>query len=396
MKGELGASFAMKFQQLTGPIMAKGVEDTALYRYNRLVCLNEVGCDASRFGESIDAWHEHNARILSRWPLSMTTTSTHDTKRSEDVRARLAVLSEVPDSWREFVGRFDLSARDACPEVSISPADTYVLCQAVVGALPFERLTDEARPAFEDRIAAYLQKATREAKLLTSWTTPNVQYERGLDAYVRAALRSSAVRELAERFVAGIATYGATNSLAQLALRLAAPGVPDVFQGNELWTLRLVDPDNRVPVDFDLRRQLLADLQANGDPTPETARELVSSYADGRIKMYVTWRGLQLRRSHPGLFLEGSYEPLRVSDHTVAFARHHEGRRLVCVVPRLVRTLTGGLKPWALADAWGDTMLPLGRAGTLRNVFSGESLQGDAVRLADVFAVFPVAWLLES
>jgi (1->4)-alpha-D-glucan 1-alpha-D-glucosylmutase len=395
--GERGARFAMKFQQVSGPIMAKGLEDTAHYRYNRLVCLNEVGCDASRFGESIETFHAHNARILSRWPLSMTTTSTHDTKRSEDVRARLAVLSEVPDEWHRLVERLDGAARAASEGVlPVSNADAHLFYQTVVGAFPFEPIATDPAQAFEDRIASYLQKAVREAKLATSWATPNVAYEQALDVFIRGALRSPSFIGLAKDFVGGIVTYGATNSLAQLALRLAAPGVPDVYQGCELWTLTLVDPDNRVPVDFVTRSAMLAEMKTRADPTRDTATELVAAYADGRIKMYTTWRGLALRRAHPALFLEGSYEPIVVSEHVVAFERSHEGQRLVCVVPRFVRTLTGGREPWGLGDVWGDVTLPLGRPGKFRDVFTGACHEGVVLRLADVFSAFPVAWLLAT
>jgi isoamylase len=395
--GERGASFAMKFQQVSGPIMAKGVEDTAHYRFNRLVCLNEVGCDASRFGGTREAFHAHNTRILARWPLSMTTTTTHDTKRSEDVRARLAVLSELPGEWREAVGQLDAAARVPGGDgARVSGTDAYVFYQAVVGALPFGDLSAEARSRFEDRIAAYLLKATREAKVMTSWGTPNVAYEASLEAFARAAMRAPSFAEAARRFVARIASYGASNSLSQLALRLAAPGVPDLYQGCELWNFTLVDPDNRAPVDFAARSGMLADLQARGAPTQELARELVESYTDGRIKLYLTWRGLELRRSDPALFLEGSYEPLHGSDHVVAFERRYDGRRLVCVAPRLVHSLTGGRRPWALDEAWGNTVLKLDRPGHFREVFSGATLEGAELKVSQILATFPVAWLLEA
>jgi (1->4)-alpha-D-glucan 1-alpha-D-glucosylmutase len=375
--------------------MAKGVEDTAHYRYNRLVCLNEVGCNAERFGVSIDEFHAHNASILSRWPLSMTTTTTHDTKRSEDLRARLAVLSEVPGEWSELVVQLDVEARRASRgDANVSSSDAYVFYQAVVGALPFARPAGDALTAFENRLAAYMQKATREAKLTTSWVTPNVAYETVLDQFVRGALRSPAFLDLVDRFVGRIAPYGAGNSLSQLALRLAAPGVPDIYQGCDLWALTLVDPDNRAPVDFEARRATLAGLESAGAPSVEQGRGLVDTYADGRIKMYLTWRALTLRRTHSALFLEGSYEPILASDHVVAFERRHDDQRLVCVVPRLMRTLTGGREPWALGDVWKNDMLTLNRAGTFRDVFTGSSLAGEALPLAEIFSAFPVAWLL--
>jgi (1->4)-alpha-D-glucan 1-alpha-D-glucosylmutase len=361
------------------------------------VCLNEVGCNASQFGASIDAFHAHNANILSRWPLSMTTTTTHDTKRSEDVRSRLAVLSEMPGEWSEAVAQLDTAARKASDGAArVSNSDAYVFYQTVVGALPFERPTGDAQTAFADRIAGYMRKATREAKLATSWATPNVAYEQGLDDFVRAALRAPAFVDLAARFITRIAPYGAGNSLSQLALRLAAPGVPDIYQGCDLWGLTLVDPDNRAPVDFEARQAILAALESQGEPTADGTRRLLETYTDGRIKMYLTWRALTLRRTHPALFLEGSYEPIHVSDHVIAFERCHDEQRLLCVVPRLMRTLTGGRQPWALGRVWKDATLRLSRAGTFRDVFTGSSLAGEALPLAEVLSAFPVAWLLGS
>jgi isoamylase len=394
--GEDGARFAMKFQQISGPVMAKGVEDTAHYRFNRLVCLNEVGCDASRFGESTANLHAHNATILARWPLSMTTTTTHDTKRSEDLRSRLAVLTELPEEWNHFVRELDVAARSVNVSPRVSGADAYLFYQTIVGAFPFEPLTPTAVTPLADRLVAYMRKAIREAKLATSWATPNVTYEDSLEKFVRGAVQSTACLELVSAFVAKLATYGASNSLAQLAVRLASPGVPDVYQGCELWDLSLVDPDNRRPVDYEGRKTALADLQRRGQASRELGRELVETFVDGRIKMYVTWRGLQLRREHTALFLEGSYEPIEGGEHLVAFERRLEGQRLICVAPRLVRTLTEGKRPWAIGDSWKDTKLPLNQSGRFRDVFTGREHEGDNLALAEVLADFPVAWLLSS
>jgi (1->4)-alpha-D-glucan 1-alpha-D-glucosylmutase len=390
--------FAMRFQQLTGPIMAKGVEDTALYRYNRLVCLNEVGCDPARFGTDAAALHAHNAAILARWPLSMTTTTTHDTKRGEDVRARLAVLTEVPESWAELVARIEQETQPFVSGVGGFPApsrgDVYLFAQTAVGLWPFEGLrSDEERAGLEERLVAYLGKAVHEAKVRSSWTFANAPYDEAVRHFVVHSMRAAPVLGGIDAFVKSIATYGAANSLAQLALRLASPGVPDVYQGCETWKLVLVDPDNRGPVDYPRERAALADLVGRGAPSPALARELVRSFADGRIKLHVTRVGLALRKRDPELFLEGAYRPIEAGEHAVAFERSLPGRRLVCVVPRLSRKLTGGAAPWPLGGAWGDRRLKLAAEGRFENAFTGDRLEGASWPLARVLSDFPVAWL---
>jgi glycogen debranching enzyme GlgX/malto-oligosyltrehalose synthase len=400
-RGEAAVRFAMRFQQLTGPIMAKGLEDTALYRFLRLVCLNEVGVDPARFGGSVDDFHAHNAAIVAQRPLSMTATSTHDTKRGEDVRARLAVLSEIPEQWTSFAQRMrETCARcvtsiDGAP--APSPVDAYLFMQTVVGAYPFEGLPDEvSRARFIDRVAAYMNKAVREAKVQTSWTNPNAEYERALDAFVRGALSTPEVSAQVDGFVRRIASYGAANGLSQLALRLASPGVPDMYQGCELWDLALVDPDNRGPVDFELRRRALEALRARGEPTPELAAELVATFVDGRIKLHVARIGLRMRRETAALFLEGAYEAVAAPAHVIALQRSLRERHLVCIVPRFSAKRTRGELAWALGAAWGDDVVHLPRPGAYRNVFTGERLEGSELRMADVLARFPVAWLVSS
>jgi (1->4)-alpha-D-glucan 1-alpha-D-glucosylmutase len=390
--------FAMRFQQLTGPIMAKGVEDTALYRYNRLVCLNEVGSDPSRFSVDAAAFHAHNTAILARWPLSMTTTTTHDTKRTEDVRARLAVLTEFPDRWGALVARLESATQGFVGSVGGLPApsrgDMYLFAQTAVGVWPFEGVAGEAeRASLSERVTAYMAKAVREAKVRSSWTFPNAAYDEAARRFVEQAMRSTQVTGAIDEFVRSIAPYGASNALAQQALRFASPGVPDVYQGCEMWKLALVDPDNRTPVDYARHRAVLGDLTGRGRPTIELARDLVRSFADGRIKLHVTHAALALRGREPALFLEGSYDPLDGGDHAVAFERTLGGRRLVCVVPRLVGKLTRGTAPWALGDVWGDRRLAVSRAGRFENVFTGEVLEGASWPLGRVLSEFPVAWL---
>jgi glycogen operon protein len=400
VKSEAAVRFAMRFQQLSGPIMAKGVEDTALYRFGRLVSLNEVGCDPSRFGIDVATFHAHNTMMVARWPLSMTTTTTHDTKRSEDVRARLAVLSEVPELWASFVAEMELVTRELLETVdglgAPSGTDRIVFAQAVVGAWPFEGLNAEAdRAAFSARLRDYMAKAVHEAKTRTSWTHPHSGYDCAVRSFVERSLALPEFLAAAKGFVQTIATFGASNSLAQLALRLASPGVPDVYQGCEMWDLSLVDPDNRRPVDYARRRAALADLAGRGAPTPELARELVGTFADGRIKLHVTRTGLTLRRRLSALFLEGGYEAIDAGEHAVAFERATGSARLVCVVPRFAHKLTRGAAPWALGDAWGDRRLALPRAGRFKNVFTGDCLEGSSWPLARLLADFPVAWLVQ-
>ncbi|HVV81568.1 MAG TPA: glycogen debranching protein GlgX [Kofleriaceae bacterium] len=394
--------FAMRFQQLSGPVMAKGVEDTAMYRYGRLVSLDEVGCDPARFGETIDSFHEHNARALAAFPLTMTTTTTHDTKRSEDVRARLAVLTELPDRWIAHVRRWtELAAPHLTRTrtgVAPAPGDQYLFWQTVVGAWPFAG----EDPTLTPRLVAYMEKATREAKLHTSWTSPDAAYEAATRRFVERMLADRAFVDDVAALVAALAPHGACNSLAQLALKLGSPGVPDVYQGTELWDLSLVDPDNRRPVDYARRRAILDELDARGaagargggEPTAALAGELLAAYADGRIKLHVTRRALQLRRRERLLFLEGGYQPIDGGEHVIAFERAHDGRRLVCVVPRLPVTLTRGGEAgrFPLGDVWGEQRLPV--AGTFRDVFTGAELGGDSLALRDVLATLPIAWLL--
>ena len=378
--------FAMRFQQLTGPVMAKGVEDTALYRFDRLVCLDEVGCDPARFGSPPAEFHEHNARMLSAFPLTMTTTTTHDTKRSEDVRARLAVLTEMPEVWESHVRCWlGLGARyvtDDEPSVN----DRYLFFQTAAGTWPYG---DE--PELGERLIAYMRKATREAKVRTSWVQPQTHYEVATAYYVGAMLADPAFTQDMQALVNAIAPGGACNSLAQTALRLASPGVSDFYQGTELWDFSLVDPDNRRAVDYTRRRTLLTELRSR-EPSAELARELVAHYADGRIKLHVTQTGLRYRRDHRLLFLEGAYDALDGGDHVIGFERTHLSSRLVCLVPRLTRAMCGD-RPWPLGDVWGDARVELVAPGRWRNLFTGEQLDGKTLALRDVFASFPVAWL---
>src|SRR5262244_2682749 len=312
--------FAMRFQQTTGPVTAKGVEDTALYIYNRLVALNEVGSDPARYGEAVSTFHEKNERRRERWPDSLLGTSTHDTKREEDGHS-------APDR-----------------------NDEYLLYQTLVGAWPVLPAEAAAEP-LTARITAYMEKATKEAKRRTSWVNPDADYDRAVREFVTRILAAdSPFRQVFLPFQRFVAVHGAMNSLAQTLLKIASPGIPDFYQGSELWDLSLVDPDNRKPVDFSARQQLLAGLRKQSPPWGE----LLADWRDGRIKLHVTERALTLRRELAGLFRSGAYLPLSAAgehaDHVVALARHDPGRAVMVVVPRLSARLTGFHGEWPLGS----------------------------------------------
>lgn len=407
--------FAMRFQQTTGPITAKGVEDTAFYRYNRLVSLNEVGGDPARSGEPVATFHERNARRLERWPESMLATSTHDTKRGEDVRARIDVLSEVPAAWAAEARRWRGIARRWRREVDGHAApdanDEYLLYQTLLGAWP-ARDEDEPLETFTARIAAYMEKATKEAKRRTSWINPSEAYDRAVREFVGGLLAADGAFLPAFRpFQHLIAAHGAVNSLAQTLLKLTVPGLPDLYQGTELWDLSLVDPDNRRPVDFARRRTLLEALQAEiaaapgGDATALCA-ELVAGWPDGRVKLYLTHRALTLRRERPRLFAAGGYRPLdgggRRAEHLVALARTEGPAAVLVVVPRLTARLAGLTGRFPLGEAaWDGTWitLPADLAGDYRDRLTGLTLASErrdgrvVLPAAALLAHFPVALL---
>jgi (1->4)-alpha-D-glucan 1-alpha-D-glucosylmutase len=247
-----------------------------------------------------------------------------------------------------------------------------------------------------DRAVAYMSKAIREAKLETSWTRPDDAYEHAVAAAINCLFDdvelTNEIAELARR----IMPFGACNSIAQVAIKLASPGVPDVYQGSELWDTSLVDPDNRRPVDYARRRAMLDELARRGDPTPDLARELVSTYEDGRIKLHVTRAGLHVRRAQPQLFLDGAYRPISAGEHIIAFERSRTDARLICIVPRLTWTLTGGQHAWPSGEIWGKTSIEVGASARWRNVFTGEHHGGATLALRDVLGVFPIAWLVAT
>jgi len=398
--------FAMRLQQLTGPVMAKGLEDTAFYVYNRLVALNEVGGEPEHFGTSVDTFHHRNVERARDFPGALLASSTHDTKRSEDVRARLAVLSEIPGEWRKALESWrKLNAQhktDLSGQLAPSANDEYLLYQTLLGAWPMGEMAPGELETFRGRIREYMLKAIREAKEHTSWTNPAPDYEEATIHFVDRILDPAASRiflEQARQLKDRIERPGQVNSLVQQALKLASPGVPDLYQGTELWDLSLVDPDNRRPVDFQLRDSLLADLLRQHEQAPlSVAREVWASPADGRCKLLLTTLMLQLRLTRPELFRRGGYEPLEMdgiaAGRALAFARRLEDETVIVAAPRLVtRSLKAGLGP-----VYGSTRmrLPTDLAGRrFRSVLTGlrvQALEG-GLALGPLFTDFPVAVL---
>ncbi len=367
--------FALKFQQVTGPVTAKALEDTAYYVYLRLASLNEVGGEPDHFGTSVEAFHRLNASRLERWPGSLAATSTHDTKRSEDVRVRIAALSEAPREWRAHLARWSRLNRRFRTEVDFEASpdrnDELLLYQTLVGTLPepVPKPGTDGWRAYAGRVVPYLEKAVREAKIHTSWTNVDKEYEGATARFAEGVLASSEFLESFVPLARRIAAAGRVSSLAQVALKLASPGPCDVYQGCELWDLSLVDPDNRRPVDFELRARLLEELEARlgagGEARAALARELASpdGLRDGRAKLLLLRAGLVKRRALPELFLRGSYLPLKVegamADRVVAFARVHEGRVLLCAVPRLPLGILDAAAARGSEPGWeGELALP--------------------------------------
>lgn len=412
-------AWTMKFQQVTGPVLAKGLEDTAFYIYNRLVSLNEVGGNPEAFGNSVEDFHHQNQLRVQNWPHTMLATATHDTKRGEDMRARLNVLSELPAEWEAAVSRWSRLNEAKKTILHGRPApdrnDEYLLYQSLVGAWAPGPVTPESLASFRGRVADYMQKAINEAKVHTGWVNPNREYDEAMKNFVERLVTDQPddpfLAEVAV-FQQRLAFFGYFNSLSQVLLKLASPGVPDFYQGTELWDFSLVDPDNRRPVDYQHRRQVLNDLRQRAQAAPaemlSLAQELLGAIADGRIKLFVIMQGLSFRNANPSLFRNGSYEPLQVSGeksaHLCAFARRHESKETIVVAPRLLAGLVGDAATPPLGpNVWGDTVIELpGREGrNYRNHFTGEvvpvvSRDGEpGIKASEVLKSFPVA-LLES
>jgi (1->4)-alpha-D-glucan 1-alpha-D-glucosylmutase len=400
--------FVMRFQQLSGPLMAKGFEDTTLYVYNRLLSLNEVGGDPDRFGVSLQEFHRFNSRRRERWPYSMSASATHDTKRGEDARSRINVLSEIPEEWEQHLNDWSRINRakksivrgEEMPDRN----DEYFLYQALIGAFP---LHDEAN--FLERSKDYIIKSVREAKVHTEWLKPDLSYEEAYLRFVEAILDpagGNAFPGQLAAFAEKIAFYGMINSLSRTVLKMLAPGVPDFYQGTELWDFSFVDPDNRRAVDYERRKAILADIKAReSENLAQLLDELLAGWKDGRVKLYLTYKTLNFRRQRRELFLEGEYAALEargdLQEHVCAFARRRGAEWVVVVVPRLMAGLATSSSMQSFRQVWGSAAISLPDAAprNWRNVLTGERLesareaQGHGLPLRYLFAQLPVALL---
>jgi len=387
--------FAFKVQQFTGPMMAKSLEDTALYRFHRLLALNEVGGDPAAGGLSVASFHERMQERATKWPHGLTATATHDTKRGEDARARLIALSELAEEWTRSVHQWrQLNAKlvvSSGPSRIPSAAHEYMLYQALLGAWPLAGID----AGFLERVQAYAVKAAREGKQQTSWLAPNEPYEAGLKDFLDRLLdrnHSASFIEAFDAFARRAALMGALNSLAQLVLKAAMPGVPDFYQGSEFWDLALVDPDNRRPVDFAARASAL-----NAIGQPPDWRALASAWPDGRVKFALTRQLLTLRQQLPDVFTNGSYRPLAVvgpnRHEIVAFARLGEQHAVIVVSGRLFGRVTQGGRRWPPGQAWNASVLAEGFSAMRTVLTVGKTMTGPSLAAADLFDVLPIAVL---
>ncbi len=397
--------FVLKFQQYTGPIMAKGLEDTVFYIFNRLAALNEVGGEPQHFGISPSEFHERNRYRRENWPHTLLATSTHDTKRSEDTRARMLAISEIPTAWRQAIQKWRANNRRfkrALDELEAPDAnEEYLLYQTLLGTWPINpdgRAAAEASPEYVQRIQAYMTKALNEAKLNTSWIQPNDEWLAATTDFVTRVLNPSPKNRFLSNFlplVEQVAQLGAINSLTQTLLKLTSPGVPDIYQGNEIWDYSLVDPDNRRPVNYEQRRRMLAEVES-ADPAA-----LLQQWPSGAIKMFLIRTLLRFRRSHPDLFRHGGYDALQpvnaFADCCFGFIRAWKDQIIVVLAPRLSSRV--GFPP--IGEKWQDTAAPLpdwAAGKRLRDLFTGReaTVRDGQTRMADAFAVLPFACLTNS
>ncbi|WP_066380153.1 malto-oligosyltrehalose synthase [Anabaena sp. CA = ATCC 33047] len=398
--------FVMRLQQYTGPLMAKGVEDTALYVYNRFISLNEVGGNPDRFGVNLDEFHDFNQQRQACWQYTMNTTSTHDTKRGEDIRARLNVLSEIPQAWETQVRKFyelnreyktSLTKKVFMPDNN----DEYLFYQMLVGAFPF---FEHEYENFCDRLLDYLLKAIREAKVYTAWLRRNSTYENAVIDFATKVLTPSADNQFLQEFIPfqkRIADYGIFNSLSQTLLKITSPGFPDFYQGTELWDFSMVDPDNRRPVDFAIRKSYLQEIKAQ-IPTDilKLIDELLANKADGRIKMFLILQALKFRVNNLQVFQQGSYLPLaakgKFKDHIIAFARIYQDQTIITIASRFFTSLIQPEQYPLGTEVWQDTYieLPPATPSTLLDGMTGQIVKADKILLiGEALKYFPVALL---
>jgi (1->4)-alpha-D-glucan 1-alpha-D-glucosylmutase len=410
--------FVMRFQQITGPVMAKGVEDTTFYVYNRFVSLNEVGGNPERFGTPLDTFHGQNIERTKFWPYAMISTATHDTKRCEDVRARLNILSEIPNEWRQNLLRWSRinKKKKSVIDGQMVPDrnEEYLLYQTLIGVWPIHPMDEAAYEVFKKRIRDYMLKAIREAKVNTSWISPNILYEEGLMKFIDAILSFSQgnpfIRDF-EPFQRKVSYFGTFNSLSQTLLKMTSPGIPDFYQGTEIWDFSLVDPDNRRPVDFNIRKEMLKALKKkmamSGSDLLGFVRGLFEDWREGYPKLYVTFKSLNYRRENYPVFLDGIYIPLvgegDLKDHICAFARQREDKAVLVIVPRFLTRLIKSTEEMPLGrEVWGDSRIAIPdeiARDQFHNIFTRDTIQtiqkdGHGVlALGEILAHFPVALL---
>ncbi len=397
--------FGMSFQQYTAPLMAKGFEDTLLYIYNKLTSLNDVGSAPNLFGFTAESFHKFNSDRAAATPLTMNASSTHDTKRSEDVRARINVISELPARWNAKLRVWTkLNAakkrKDGAGALMPDGNDEYFIYQTLLGAWP---AAGAVSAEFTERIKAYAVKAAREAQVNTNWIKPRADYEAAYCGFIEKLLQEGAGNKFLEDFLPfqrELFFYGCFNSLSQTLLKIASPGIPDFYQGGEFWDLSLVDPDNRRPVDFALRGQVLSELEADYAANPaKLAADLLGDLPSGKIKLFLIRRALALRAAMPEVFERGGYSPLSAEgekkNSIIAFARSYEGNSVIAAVPRfLTGFVTAGQAP--LGASWQDTrlQLPEGLTGTWIDAFTGARVEAGAeLPAAQLFSSFPCALL---
>jgi len=413
---EVWLDLLIRWQQFTGAVMAKGLEDTAFFVHHGLISLNEVGCNPLRkeirFG--ISAFHDYNEKTFRKYPFTLNATSTHDTKWSEDVRARINVLSETPAEWKNRLAHWvelnQPKKKSLEGRIVPSPNEEVLLYQSMLGVWPLqENWEPEVRARLRERIETFILKAAREAKTHSSWVSPNETHENALREFISAIFDSPAEDPFVvdfRGFLDSIARCGACNEFSQVLLKITSPGVPDLYQGNELWNEQLTDPDNRTPVDFDQRVKILEEMtRTSSTPCISACAEMLNNWRDGRLKLYLTKEALHFRRSHRELFLRGQYLPLESGgDHresVCCFARHFEDEWSITVVPRMVRKV-GGETAFPLGESvWGKSAIVLPGSSPINwiNVFTGESLSASVSRrkkrlpLGEIFSNLPFALL---
>jgi len=408
--------FVMRLQQFTGPVMAKGLEDTAFYRYCPLASLNEVGGAPDQFGVSAAFFHSKGLIRQTSWRNAMLATSTHDTKRSEDVRARINVLSELPAEWYQNVKswqQLNRSSKTAVSSLEVpSPNEEYLLYQTLVGTWPLAAMTREQQAEYAQRIHSYMEKALREAKQHTSWISPNTAYEQAVHKYIDVLLEPMEGNSFLAKFLpfqARVARAGMWNSLSQLLLKIASPGIPDLYQGNEIWDFSLADPDNRRPVDYARRRSLLEKLRLASDDANSLVTRLIENPTDGAVKLYVTNRALTFRKANKEIFARGGYVPLKATGerqrHVVAFARTLGRRTAIAVAGRFFMSLGGNKQIPVGSETWSDCALVLPKRlapATYRDILTQQIVIAEGgsgkqtLPIAHVFSHLPIALLVSA